>query len=244
MVISSYERTTALLEGIVKPALGVDSILRHSVFDHFLTEGTPPSVERLMGELQLPRDEVESGLDRLETARHIQLVPRTHRILMAFPFSAIATPFRVRLADGRSYFANCAWDAVAFHVMLRQPVWIDSYCYHCGKPLSFQVSHATERSEWPASPLVYLALPAAAWWKDIISTCANTMVFFGSIDHFREWQSAHPGAQGAELAIETVVQLSEPLYSGKLDIEYTRPSRERLLETFHELGLSGTFWEI
>lgn len=221
-----------------------DDQMRLTVFDHFLRDATPPSVEQLMSELRLSRDDVERGLDRLEKDRHLQLVPRTHRILMAFPFSAIATPFRVYLNDGRAYFANCAWDAVAFHVMLRQPVRIHSFCHHCGNPILLHLTNGSSQSPGSELPLVYLDLPAAAWWNDIIATCSNSMVFFQSTSHLREWQTSHPGAQGAALAVDTVVRLSEPLYSGKLAAGYSRPPREQLVATFQELGLAGKFWEI
>jgi len=55
------------------------------------------------------------GLDRasafkvltdLQSARHIALLTGTQRILMAFPFSSIVTPFRVKVTGKeREYFS-------------------------------------------------------------------------------------------------------------------------------------------
>ena len=91
-----------------------------------------------MGEFSISRDGALATLRELDSARHIALVRDTGRILMAFPFSAIATPFRVASPTGR-WFANCAWDAVAFHTMLRTDIDIDSYCHHCAEPIRIEL---------------------------------------------------------------------------------------------------------
>src|SRR5687767_11326845 len=101
--------------------------VRLSIFERFVKDAQAPVVEELMTEFSLPRESVTAILDELVAARHIALVPGSARILMAFPFSAIATAFRVT-ARGRSFFANCAWDAVAFHAMLGDDVRIASFC--------------------------------------------------------------------------------------------------------------------
>ena len=59
-----------------------------------------------MGEFSATRAEVEASLDELAASRALAMIKGTHRILMAWPFSAIATPFVVH-ARGRDYFANC-----------------------------------------------------------------------------------------------------------------------------------------
>src|SRR5438034_6323432 len=65
-----------------------------------------------MERYHLERPDAFAVLKALEEARHLKLVPGTQRILMAFPFSAVATPFRTtRPVIGRRYYANCAWDA-------------------------------------------------------------------------------------------------------------------------------------
>jgi len=220
-----------------------DAAVRWAVFQVCLEKGLPPSVEQLMAELGKPRDAVEASLDRLDAARHLKLVPGTRRILMAFPFSGIATPYRVALDDGRQYCANCAWDALAFHPMLRRPIRVRSYCYHCAASVEFGVRDGQVDGS-PAPPVVYLGLPAAVWWRDIVTTCANTMLFFASSQHLQEWRSSQPGAIGQELSLETVLRLSEPIYATKLERDYSRPSREKLIETFRELNLTGEFWKI
>ena len=157
--------------------------IRLRIFEHFREHAVPPVVEQLMVEFSLGRDEAAGALRELDASRHIALVPGTARVLMAFPFSAIATPFRVT-AEGRTYFANCAWDAVAFHAMLDEAdVTIDSACHHCAEPIHIELRAGGATVVQPSGAIVYLALKPTQWWENIVTTCANTMVFFSSTEH-------------------------------------------------------------
>ena len=93
---------------------GLRAQVRQFIFESFRAWATPPVVELVMTRIDLTREQATNALRELEAAHHISLVPGTARILMAFPYSAIATPFRVTV-DGERFFANCAWDAIAFH---------------------------------------------------------------------------------------------------------------------------------
>ena len=222
----------------------LDRPIRKFVFDEFLARGTPPVVEEIAPRFGLPREAAEASLDRLDAARHLKLVPGTHRILMAFPFSAVATPFVGMVPDGRRYFANCAWDSIAFHPMLRRPVRIESYCHHCSLPIRLDIDGEVRTSSTAVSPVVYLGLPAAEWWKNIVHSCSNTMLFFGSRSHMGDWRSTHPDEAGQVLSVEQVVKLSEPFYARKLELDYERPSREDVRKLFDSLGLTGPFWAV
>jgi len=195
------------------------------------------------------------GLDRasafkvlvdLQSARHIALLTGTQRILMAFPFSSIVTPFRVKVEwKDKEYFANCAWDAVAIHVALGKEQWISSYCHHCSEDIKIHL-----KDQKPVSPqshsqsIVYLALPASKWWENILLTCSNNMVFFGSKDHLAEWIKSGGSTRGEALTIEQTLRLSVPIYKNKMSIDYARPSREQTIAHFQSLGLTSDFWKI
>ncbi|MDQ3938587.1 MAG: alkylmercury lyase family protein, partial [Chloroflexota bacterium] len=212
--------------------------VRLHVYEQFLEHGTPPVAEELMSDFSLSRDEVGTVLHELEAARHIALVKGTLRILMAFPFSAIATPFRVH-ARGRDYFANCAWDAVAFHSMLGEDdVTIDSHCHHCAAPVRVELSGGRATLVEPVQAIVYLALRPTQWWVDIIATCSNTMVFFASAEHRDASDLCAPADQAASLAPDQVHALSRPLYSRRLEMGYARPGRDELMAHFTALGLT------
>jgi Alkylmercury lyase len=217
--------------------------VRKFVFDQFLENAVPPVLEQIMERYHLDRSRAFETLQSLEAARHIKLVPGTQRILMAFPFSAVATPFRVARPNGQRYFANCAWDAVAFHAMLNERIRIESRCHHCAEPIAIDLADHSEK-ESLTDGLVYLSLPASRWWDDIVTTCSNHMVLFRSAEHLAAWRTANPGPAGASLTIGQTHALSLPIYRDKLKLEYARPSKDQLVAHFRELGLRGPFWEL
>jgi len=217
--------------------------IRKFVFDHFLEHAAPPVVEQLMTAFSLPRDGTVEVLRDLEKARHIALVRGSARILMAFPFSAVATPFGVTVGD-RHYFANCAWDAVAFHAMLDADVRVNSFCHHCAGPIEIELTHGKASRVEPAETIVYLGLRPTRWWDDIVTTCSNTMVFFASPNHRDASDFTAPADASASLTPDEVHALSIPIYSRKFALDYARPSREALLAHFATIGLTGPYWQL
>jgi len=218
--------------------------VRRRVYEHFLERSVPPVVEQLMGEFSLSRADTETVLDELVAERSAALVKGTHRILMAWPLSAVATPFVVK-ARGRDYFANCSWDAVAFHAMLgEEPVDIDSFCHHCAQPIRVELRSGVVTKVEPATTLIYLALRPTDWWTDIITTCSNTMVFFAGPDHRDASALCAPADQAASLTPDQTHALSKPLYVNRLKIDYQRPGRDELNAHFASLGLTGPYWQI
>lgn len=198
-----------------------------------------------MTAFSMTRDDATEVLRTLERARHIALVKGTARILMAFPFSAIAAPFRVTVGD-RLYFANCAWDAIAFHAMLGAEVRVDSFCHHCAAPVEIEMTggRASPTRVAPSETLVYLALRPTQWWEDIVSTCANTMVFFASPEHRDASDLRAPADAAASLTPGQVHTLSVPIYARKFALDYARPSQGELLDHFAAVGLTGDYWQM
>ncbi|MEO8252353.1 MAG: organomercurial lyase [Chloroflexota bacterium] len=216
--------------------------VRKYIFECFRASGTPPVVEQVMTRFALTRGQATETLRELEDAHHISLVPGTARILMAFPFSAIATPFKVTVG-GDQYFANCAWDAVAFHTMLRQNVQVDSFCDHCAEPVRIDLSEGRATLVEPAGAMVYLARTPSHWWDDITTTCGNTMVFFSSAEHRDASSLCETDGHGASLTPAQVLALSEPIYATKFDLDYTRPTAAELAAHFTEIGLTDPYWQ-
>jgi len=159
--------------------------VRKYIFEHFEEHTTAPALEQIMRKFRLDRTSAFKVLVELQSARHIALLTGTQRILMAFPFSSIVTPFRVKVTGkDKEYFANCAWDAVALHVTLGKEQWISSYCHHCSEDIKIHLKDQKLVSQQlDNQPLVYLALPASKWWENIVLTCSNNGVlqFQGSL---------------------------------------------------------------
>jgi hypothetical protein len=220
--------------------------VRKYIFEHFEEHAIAPVLEQVMRKFGLDRPSAFKVLEGLQSARHISLLTGTQRILMAFPFSSIVTPFRVKVAGKeREYFANCAWDAVAIHVALGKEQWISSFCHHCSKDIKIHLRDQRVISQQSDNrPLVYLALPASRWWDNIVLTCSNNMVFFSTKDHLSEWTKSSSQVGGEALTVDQTLQLSVPLYKNKLSLNYARPSREQTIAHFQSLGLTSDFWKI
>jgi alkylmercury lyase-like protein len=144
----------------------LDRDVRLAVSRKFIDEEVPPAVDELAAQLGTDAPTIEASLRRLEDAHMLTLVPGTSSVWMAFPFSAIPTPFEVRVGH-RRYFANCIWDALGIPVCLDADATIDSSCPDCSEPLRLEVRNG---SLVPAEGVIHFAVPAARWWEDIGAT--------------------------------------------------------------------------
>ena len=218
--------------------------MRLRVYEHFLEYGTPAVVEELMEEFSLTRAATDEVLRELVETRGVAVIKGTSRILMAWPFSAVATPFVVS-ARGQRYFANCSWDAVAFHAMLgNEPVDIDARCHHCAGAIGLALRDGRAQLVNPETTIVYLALRPTEWWEDIITTCSNTMVFFCSAEHRDASGLSAPADRAASLTPQQTHDVSVPLYRRRLELDYIRPNRDKLNAHFAALGLAEPYWRI
>ena len=83
--------------------------------------------------------EVEDAFRRLHDAHALVLEPGTAEIRMLNPFSAVETPHRVH-ADGRDWYANCAWDALGHPGRAaRRTASSSRACPDCGEQLELEV---------------------------------------------------------------------------------------------------------
>ena len=142
-----------------------DDEVRWHVYDVTMSEGTPPSRARLAELLDTTEENVAAALQSLATGRMLVLQPETGEVLMAGPFSAVPTPFRVTLA-AFSCYGNCIWDALGIPVTLRADARIDTSCGDCGAATRIDVVSG----EVVGEGFIHFALPAKVWWQDIVFT--------------------------------------------------------------------------
>jgi hypothetical protein len=141
----------------------LDRQVRLSVYRHFVRTGHAPSLRETSGDIGADPAAISASFERLDANHVLVLHPITRRLWMAMPFSAIPTEFRVTSGE-RSWWANCAWDALGISAMLQIPAEITTSCSDCGDPLTVRT---TGRTLSDASGVVHFAVPAAAWWDDI-----------------------------------------------------------------------------
>jgi hypothetical protein len=143
-----------------------DTQVKLAVYRHFAETGQRPSLETVSARVSADAERVRSAYVRLRTQRVLTLEADGSSIRMAPPFSGVPTQ-HVVLADGKQYFANCAWDALGIPAALHQAGIVYSRCEQSGEPLRLAVHlEGPEPSSW----LFHCLVPAAKWWDDIVFT--------------------------------------------------------------------------
>lgn len=144
----------------------IDSEVRRVIYDRFIHQAGPISRAQVAAELSLPEPEVTASYKRLADAHNLVLQPMSGEVLMANPFSAIPTAFRV-VSGTRAWWANCIWDGLGVLAMTARDGSVETSCPDCGEALSLTV--ATD-SLTRAEGVVHFAVAASHWWDDIVFT--------------------------------------------------------------------------
>jgi hypothetical protein len=137
-----------------------------AVYRYFAENGGPPTCDQIAERVGTPVGEVVQAYQRLRAQRVLVLEDDGISIRMAPPFSGVATQHVVEV-DSRSYFANCAWDALGIPAALQQPATIHSRCEQSMEALRLEVGlDGPASSDW----VFHCLVPAAHWWDDIVFT--------------------------------------------------------------------------
>jgi hypothetical protein len=140
--------------------------IRVFVYQHFAETTRPPRVDEVAHRFALTHAEAVSAYEQLHQRHALYLQPGTHAILMANPFSGVETPFKVR-ADGRTYFANCAWDSLGIPAALHADAEIEATCAQSGKPIQLRVMDGQVRQ---SEARVHFLIPFREWYNDLVYT--------------------------------------------------------------------------
>jgi hypothetical protein len=144
----------------------VDVSLRNVTYQMFVESGRAPTAAAVAAAIGATVDDVLDGWARLHDAHALVLQTSGREIRMANPFSAVPTAYRV-LANGRWWYANCAWDAFGLCAALHSDGTIEASCADCGDPITVTVHDGQ-----PDDPtlLFHCLVPANQWWDDIVFT--------------------------------------------------------------------------
>ena len=148
-----------------------DSLLwhvRHLVYQHFADTTKAPSVEDTAIHFSISTEEASELCKELHNRHAFFLDLETLTIRMAWPFSAISTNFKVH-ANGKTYYANCAWDMLGIPVVLQSDAVIEAVCTESNETVRLEVKNGNIA---PASSslLVHYPLPFARWYDDVVFT--------------------------------------------------------------------------
>ena len=142
----------------------LDLRIRSHVYSSFVRDCTTLTPADAGAELGLAEAAVADAYRRLHDAHALVLHPGSTEIRMLNPFSTVETPHRVEAA-GRSWYANCAWDALGIPAALHADGRIASACPDCGERLELEVRDG--ELVRGADLLVHFVVPARRWWDDI-----------------------------------------------------------------------------
>ena len=137
--------------------------IRAFVYQHFAETTRPPSVDETADLFGLTHEQAASAYQTLHQRHSFFLGPGTHHILMANPFSGVQTSFKVH-ANGKTYFANCAWDSLGIPAALHVDAEIDAECAQSGGKIRLTVSRQTVQHE---AGLVHFLVPFTSWYDDL-----------------------------------------------------------------------------
>jgi hypothetical protein len=140
--------------------------VRYQIYQYFVANTRPPTVEELADHLSLSVDEIRQSYRRLNEGHTIFLEPGTDTLRMASPLSAVPTPYRVQVGE-RWYWANCAWDSLGIPALLKQDANIEAQI-----PLTNEIVRYSIRNGQLEAPeaRIHFALPVRQWYDNLIET--------------------------------------------------------------------------
>ena len=139
-----------------------DLAVRRATYRLFVELGVAPTAGQVAADVGVGEHDLRESWARLHEA-HALVLDSEGEIRMANPFAAKPTDFRVDAA-GRSWFANCGWDAFGIGAALHVDCDFETHCPDCGEALRVAVR---DGQPLPADLVWHVLVPAEQWWKDI-----------------------------------------------------------------------------
>src|SRR5687767_15094732 len=143
--------------------------IRYFVYNHFADTTLPPSIEDTASHLNISNEQASALYRELHSRHALFLDPATLTIRMANPFSGIRTDFKVN-ANGKTYYANCAWDMLGIPVALHMDAVIEAVCTESNEVVHLEIRDGKVPQGGGSNLLVHFLLPFARWYDDLTFT--------------------------------------------------------------------------
>ena len=140
--------------------------VRTFVFKHFAATARPPSVNESAAHFDFGADEATAIYQELNRRHAFFLEPGTLSIRIANPFSAVPTSFRVH-AQGRSYWANCAWDALGIPAALHCDAIVEATYAGSEQPVTLTIRDGQVET---VDAVAHFLVPFDRWYDDMVFT--------------------------------------------------------------------------
>jgi len=138
MQVTAYSDRQLDIQSIASRLTTAEQLVRDSVMEQIIDRGRPVTAFNLKQVEVLRSLDVEEQLAALHKKRTIVVNPEGF-ITFSYPVSALPTNHRVTLADGRSFHAMCAVDAMGAAFNFNQNTKVDSQCSHCRQPVHLEI---------------------------------------------------------------------------------------------------------
>ena len=148
-----------------------DSVLwqaRHFVYSHIADTTRPPRVDETAAHFDMSTEQASELYKELHNRHAVFLNFEKMAIRMANPFSGIPTDFKVH-ANGKTYFANCAWDMLGIPAALHCDAVIDAVCTESNETVILQIENGNLLST-NDDLRIHFPIPFARWYDDLVFT--------------------------------------------------------------------------
>jgi hypothetical protein len=140
--------------------------IRYFVYNHFADTTLPPSIEDTARHFNITVQDASEFYKELHNRHAFFLDSENFTIRMANPFSGIPTDFKVH-ANGKTYYANCAWDMLGIPVVLQSDAVIEAACTESNDTVQLEIKNGQITNN---QLLIHFPLPFARWYDDLTFT--------------------------------------------------------------------------
>ncbi len=138
--------------------------VRATVIQTLRDAGEAPSAAAIGGLLGVDTSRVSAALHALAAEHRLVLVSGTDAVMMAHPFSGVASDFVVTIGE-RTWFANCVWDGLSILALLGDGT-LETHSPTTGEPITL----TARRGVAEGGAVVHFPVPARRFWDDIVFT--------------------------------------------------------------------------
>ncbi len=140
--------------------------VRAFIYNHFADTTQPPTVEETARHFDISTEEASELYKELHNRHAFFLETETLTVRMAWPFSAVPTIFKVH-ANGKTYYANCAWDMLGIPVLLQSDAVVEAVCTESNDLVQLEIKNGQITNY---DLLIHFPLPFSRWYDDLVFT--------------------------------------------------------------------------
>lgn len=133
-----YPAEALLIDSLWSRMTPVEREFRLALLNAIIDAGGPVGPDDVAWDPGLHQGAAARELFEALVAKHV-IVAEDGKVHFAYPVSALATNHLVHLADGRTFTAMCAIDALGSALTLGQDTRVEDRCGVCGEPIVARV---------------------------------------------------------------------------------------------------------